>query len=433
MKPTMIWRHIALLCLVGTLATPTASLAQAQQPQPGEAAVYPFAPGPEALAAPESAAPPAVDPWNVRPGLADLERPTGCCEKCGYGVCCPEEWYFENGVRVLARNAPRYQPLVYDGLLGNNVVFNGKDLHYGISAGYTGTLGRYLGRTSFDYDEYGEVSFWGLNQWSHSDEVHAAGHATNGSFTATFGSLYTPFNPLIGGFNRVDSVRFDLEHRVNNVELNYWLRPRAQSDQMVLEPNGRWIRQCRPGWYWAHMIGLRAMFIEDNLGMYTSGQIDYSDPDADPGSVSGSYRVDANNTLLGFQVGGDLSYRHCRWSLGTRYSVAPFINLAEQHSQITSNGTADPLSTGNFNLERSCDDAVAAAALNLGFTASYRILPHLVLRGAYDLMWVPGVALAPDQLDFTQSPDLPSTALAKLNTGGMLFYQGLTLSADLTW
>lgn len=433
MTRTTLWRLALALALVA-LARPAVAQSFLPVGEPGEGApAYAVASNPDAVMPPDGAAPGPLNPWQATPGLADLEHPTCCCERCGFGACCPEEWYFENGVRVLARIAPRNQRLLLDATPISHTVFNAADLSYGISAGYSGTLGHYLGHTSFNYDEYGEVSFWGLNQWDNSAEVGARGRITTPSYSSTYGSLYMPFNQNIGGFNRVDDVTYDVRHRVNNVELNYWLRPRALADQMVLEQNGHWVRQCQPGWYWAHMVGLRAMFIDDGFGMHSRGVVQTGESS---GTVTGDYVIDAHNSLLGFQVGGDLSYRACRWSLGTRYSVAPFINFANQQSEINSNGTADPLSTyGNFDhLRRTNDDTVAAAALNLGFTGSYRILPHLVLRAAYDLMWVPGLALAPDQLDFSLNPDISqNTTLAKLNTGGTVFYQGLTLGADLSW
>lgn len=374
---------------------------------------------------------------EIAPGGAPCQPATGCCELCGGGTYCPSCWYFDNGVRILARDAPRHQALILEGLnptkLITRDIFNSSELSYGIAPGYTATLGRYLGRTMNNYDSFGEVSYWGLNQWNNTFGVD-----TNGSFSYSFGGaqyqtgdLFTPFGYQVGGFSRVDQATFDVQHRVNNVELNLWFRPRPNSDRLVLLENGRWVHECQPGCYWSHMIGFRTMIIDDDFAMHTLGHVTQGGTDT---PVSGDYSIQARNRLLGFQVGGDLMWRNCRWSWGTRYRVAPFVNLADQESTITSDGAADPLATGgNFNLRRTADADVAAVALELGFVGSYKILPHLVLHAAYDLMWVPGVALGPDQLDFTLNPDASLNAPAHLNTGGTLFYQGLTMSAELTW
>ena len=435
MTRTTLWRLALALALVA-LARPAVAQSFLPVGEPGEGApAYAVASNPDAVMPPDGGGARTVESLagHAGPGRSGashlLLRTLRLWRLLPGGVVLRER-----GAGSRPHRAP--QPAATAGCHPpiSHTVFNAADLSYGISAGYSGTLGHYLGHTSFNYDEYGEVSFWGLNQWDNSAEVGARGRITTPSYSSTYGSLYMPFNQNIGGFNRVDDVTYDVRHRVNNVELNYWLRPRALADQMVLEQNGHWVRQCQPrlvcGRIWS-VCGRCSLMMA--LACTPGGVVQTGESS---GTVTGDYVIDAHNSLLGFQVGGDLSYRACRWSLGTRYSVAPFINFANQQSEINSNGTADPLSTyGNFDhLRRTNDDTVAAAALNLGFTGSYRILPHLVLRAAYDLMWVPGLALAPDQLDFSLNPDISqNTTLAKLNTGGTVFYQGLTLGADLSW
>ena len=46
--------------------------------------------------------------WNTSQGTSLVESaPIGsCCAKCGSGVCCPPDWYWEQNVRVLSRCKP---------------------------------------------------------------------------------------------------------------------------------------------------------------------------------------------------------------------------------------------------------------------------------------------------------------------------------------
>ena len=385
------------------------------------------------------------NPWGPPPpGMPPCEPATGCCSYCGQGSCCPPCFYLKQGVRILARNRPRNAIFVQRLTAAGNLeeVLGPRTESFDIAPSYTATLGRYLGRDKNDNDWYFEGSYWGLNEWEADAGVNSDLRLPY-SATITGGNLFTPFRNEIltgtvdsgvGGFNRVDTVEYENTHRVNNFELNWWIRPRARADRLVLQPNGRWIRQCQPGCYLGYTFGLRAMFIEDDMLMRSRGTLSVDEPDADPVDVpvAGNYRIDADNALLGFQLGTEWTYRHCRWSLGTRFRVAPFLNVAEQESRITTSAITsdivrDPFATQDYDVLREADEEEAAVAIELGFGADYRLRPGCVARIGYDLMWIPGVALAPDQVDFDIN------AFPNLNNNATLFYHGLTMSLDFAW
>ena len=62
-----------------------------------------------------------------------------------------------------------------------------------------------------------------------------------------------------------------------------------------------------------------------------------------------------------------------------------------------------------------------------GFFATYKFRPNLIGRASYDFMWVTGMVLAPEQLQFD-----PNT-LIEINTNGTILYQGLSLSLEWLW
>ncbi len=424
---------------------PSAGWATAVAPEP-EASLRPEG-GFMNAAAPTYAA--AENPWvSPASGALGCEQPTCCCEACGGGANCPNTWYVESGVRILSRTAPRYMPLVFaaNDVYGQtrSTVFNTSTLSYGISSGATWTIGRYLGRNAYNYDGFEEFHFWAANQWSNTQYVDSPDGlpVTSGGTTTWYDNLFTQFfagDPTapdvadggVGGFNRVKKVALDVEHEVYNLELNFWLRPRARADRLVLQENGRWTHRCQPGWYWSHLVGFRAMYIEDLFGLYTWG-LPLVNGVGTP--VWGVYDIKTHNRLLGVQAGGDLMFRQCRFDWGMRYRFAPMVNLADQRSAVLSDASGDPMAdAGNFDLRGRADRKVAAMAIDLGVLGSYELCPGLTVRAAYDILWVTGVSLAPEQLDFTLHPEASYNTPFSVNTGGTLFYQGLTLSAELAW
>jgi hypothetical protein len=302
-----------------------------------------------------------------------------------------------------------------------------KSESFDIAPGYTVTLGRYLGRDAENNDWFLEAGYWGLSQWDLDACVTADQRRpfelNDTDFTG--GNLLTPFDGDLVGFNAVDTILVDYDHRVDNFELNCWIRPRARADRLVLQPNGRWERECQPGCQVGYLVGLRTMVIEDGFSMQGRGILDVNNRDV---PVAGDYVIETNNYLIGFQLGGDVTFRHCRWSWGGRARVAPFVNLADQESRFVSDQLVDGrVRRDAVFVSNEAYEEEAAVAIELGFGADYRLRPNWVCRIGYDLMWVPGVALAPDQIDF----DL--NAWSDLNTGATLFYHGLTMTLDFAW
>jgi hypothetical protein len=310
------------------------------------------------------------------------------------------------------------------GVFDDRKVLGTKFESFDIAPSYTATLGRYLGRDAENNDWFLEASYWGLNQWELDTRVNATQRLTFDEDPEIIGGdLFIPFRDQLGGFNRLDTIEAHYDHSINNVELNCWIRPRARADRLVLQPNGRWVRQCQPGCYVGYMVGLRSMFIDDGFAMQGRGTLEI---DGEDEPIADDYSIETNNRMIGFQLGGDVTFRHCRWSWGGKFRAAPFVNLADQESRIATDRVVGD-EVVRIHRFREAEDEVAAVAIELGVGADYRLRPHCVARIGYDLMWVPGVALAPDQIDF----DL--NAWSDLNTGATLFYHGLTMSLNFAW
>ena len=62
-------------------------------------------------------------------------------------------------------------------------------------------------------------------------------------------------------------------------------------------------------------------------------------------------------------------------------------------------------------------------------TAIYRLNDTWGLRAGYDMAWLSGLALAPNQWDFTDTPSSGTT----LHGAGGLFLQGASLGLESRW
>jgi len=388
--------------------------------------------------------------------------------------------------------------------------------------GYTVTLGRYLGRDSANRDQFIEFTYWGLNHWETSKDtngilkpeyttVPAEGFLettvvgiTNKGSSVTYpgeteprklttppisrysGTLRSPFllsteltderrpefvqDPqlvetalaLDMSFNNVLQHSMAYKSTANDFEINARLRPRGRADRLVLDPNGKWRRECQPGNFVSYLFGLRVMSIDEAFRFGSNGQIisfryaepqevqDPNDPQADPtteyevlsqleDNVGGDYAVRTHNDLFGFQVGADLIYRKCRWRYGVKAKAGPYVNFSDQFSHVTTDAA---ILRGNFPDANSAYEDQTFAAQDIrrrgrknsvallaevGFVGEYRIRPNMNVRAAYDFMWITGLALAPEQMQFR--PD-PTNAV---NTNGHIFSHGITLTAEWMW
>jgi hypothetical protein len=65
----------------------------------------------------------------------------------------------------------------------------------------------------------------------------------------------------------------------------------------------------------------------------------------------------------------------------------------------------------------------------LNCTLVRQLTNYWYVRGGYNLIWIDGVALAPNQLDFT----LTNTSGTTTNTGGTMFLHGVNVGFEARW
>ncbi len=241
-------------------------------------------------------------------------------------------------------------------------VLNTKQLGLDVAPGYEVTIGHYFCRDTNNNDHFIEFTFWGLNSWSFSKYLNGymvpiydtgipytplapqtmfAGQQVpiqSGQFE---GSLRTPY-PLAGttdfpgssdqqktlslAFNYGTDQSYTYRSSMNNFEIDGRINPRGEPDRLVLHPDGQWRRECQPGTYMSYLYGLRFMEIDESFAFNSKGTGPYANDATIPvQDAAGNYDVATHNSLLGLQIGADMTFRNCKWTWGveSKFGVLP--------------------------------------------------------------------------------------------------------------
>jgi hypothetical protein len=210
---------------------------------------------------------------------------------------------------------------------------------------------------------------------------------------------------------------------MNNFEINGRFSPRGEPDRLVLHPDGKWQRECRPDTYMSYLYGIRFMQIDETFNFHSYSPVYQGDTLTDV--YVGDYDIVTHNDLLGLQVGAEMTFRKCKWSWGVEAKLGPYINFANQSSLIAAEQVGTPSSAVNWR--RVANKYDASLIGEVGFEATYKFRPNLMGRASWDFMWITGVALAPEQLQFVANP------VNRVNVNGSIFSQGVSLGLEWLW
>lgn len=435
----------------GTPTGVVGGAALAPQPEPS----YPASQDPQNVWGPEKSANPAVS----APG-GGLYSVGPCDEVTGDGYCCPKEWYLDQRVRFMYHPNPRKRAVGQIGVVGVSQEFNEALQQYEfvpkmvthdrmsasaaalpVTAGYDVTFGHHLGRDEQNRDHFVEFSYYGGNTWDqasslqytdtievdNTDTIYPNSDKLPAGVTATYKNLFSPSNPDIAGFNRADNQDIRYTSRFDNFELNYRLTPRTRQDRLVLQKNGRWRREAQTGFITSTLFGLRGMSLDESFRFFSEGTIDFTgNPSA---HTTGTYDIHTRNDMVGLQIGGDCTWRKGPAEAGLRAKGGAFFNFADQHSIIQTTGAANDLLSNQIDLDEheSAHEADIAGVIEFGLTTSYQLRRNMTVHAGYDLMWINGLALAPEQTSFHTGD------VANLKRNGLLMMQSLSLGLEINW
>jgi len=280
----------------------------------------------------------------------------------------------------------------------------------GEDADVRGTLGSFLFRDAHNRDHTLEFTALGGANWEQQRTMSSI--APNGLFVPYFIAGHNrTFNGTTAGTGSTRQT-MDYASDLSSFELNYRVRGRLGHDQLVMDPNGSWHRAADAGFEREYLVGLRFLKVDESL--------DWRAQDIAVAGADGSYLVDTENNLFGFQMGTGTTYQAPRWSIGGTVKGGVFVNPALGLTRL--DFTADDTGDANLRLREQQLSFVGEFKLQ----GRYHILPNVSVRAAYEMLLVTSAALAPTQATFT-------TDTTYLNTTGNPFYHGASFGVETFW
>jgi len=138
---------------------------------------------------------------------------------------------------------------------------------------------------------------------------------------------------------------------------------------------------------------------------------------------TGSYNIRTANHLYGAQLGARLRRTHGQFGWEAGGAAGIYVNDAQQ-SQTVIDFPDFPLRTASKS------SSTAAFVGDLNLTGLYRLTNVWNLRAGYNVIWIQGVALAPDQIDTDFGAAQGGNHLD--NDGGMLLH-GFNVGIEARW
>ncbi len=220
--------------------------------------------------------------------------------------------------------------------------------------------------------------------------------------------------PGFSGFSQAERQRFATRSNLNSYEFNYRIKSLSVKDQQVLQPNGMWIREAAPSRLFTCIGGLVFMQVHERASYESWG--------ANPNTNSGRYVVKTDNDLLGIQLGGGWTELYTDWQCGFRGRGGLLINFASRKSDLD---YIDGEIVGDRYEQKTKEHLTAM--IQLGVHASYFLRPNVALKTSYDVLYLQGLALAPENMR------LDDAGFPNIYAGGYGLYHGLSMGVEMTW
>ena len=306
---------------------------------------------------------------------------------CGTNGCGSKAWYFRAEALWLERDQT-------DQFLGNEQtvapavvsVFSTEDITFDREVGPRATLGFWL-----DESTGLELSYFGLQSWNES-----------ASTTITAGNQL--FSPFLASNAAADTYNAFYESDLHSAELNA----------------RRYI-----GAGFSVLGGLRYLNVNENF--------DFHSVDDGTAVQLESTLASASNNMLGVQVGSAYCGRIGIVGLQAQGAVGLLINCADQKMT----NVTTPLTTPVVNLTTGGDQTTTTAMFELGLMGTLQVHRNLCFRGGYQLLYLSGLALAPEQLALLNNDIVNGTISGSTGQGlsdrGNVLYHGPSFGAELTW
>ncbi|MDC0936416.1 BBP7 family outer membrane beta-barrel protein, partial [Pirellulales bacterium] len=283
------------------------------------------------------------------------------------------------------------------------------------------TLGKFLFRDEDNRDHVAELTWFGGGQWTQRANLQSITSDPNsgGLQVPSIIDRSNPSNTLPGNpsFDGATSMDFRYDSHMDSVEVNYAVRQRMHRDRMILKPDGRWVREATPSRTVGFIAGVRYMNLREALRWDADG---IPDANSDGLRESGRYFVATDNNLIGTQLGFSAARESARWSLGFEGKIGGYWNAMDLNSALDITG-------GAAAARSNASDDNLSLVLEASLTGKWHLTPRWSIRTGLELLWVEGLALAPNQLNF-----IPGGYDVVVDTGNNVF-MGTSLGVESYW
>lgn len=340
--------------------------------------------------------PPLVAEETLVPDEAVMQEMRRCCS------CCPQ-WpnYFVFDALLLQRNnGTNGQPIaVTPDPLNPVPLLTTSDLQFPVAAG-TRLLYGHRGDDNIGW-EIGYLGVYGMQ-------------ATTGISGINQQAVPGDLGQAVSGWGRADNITAIYSSTLNLAEANVFLFNCCDTCDPDAAFNCKSTRHCRctdflAGFFWA--------------GLDESATLDVTCCVGDPPSP---YAVRATSNLFGGLLGVRRRADWQRWAFeGTAKAGLAGTSVSQSANAIRSTLSGDLV----YREPTSASQNGVGFLSMLNATAVYKMTSHWGVRAGYNLIWLGGVALAPDQWDFTDTP----ASGTGINYGGGLFLHGVNVGLERRW
>jgi hypothetical protein len=344
---------------------------------------------------------PEPEPQQNSSQTAVIEEPTStalddCCNLCRdnarpsiYGQV--EALFLWRESRLIG------QPIIVDANTGETFM-SSSDLNSDFAPGVRATFGT---RTCSGWAL--EFSYLGLFQGTGSAQAVSPG---TGAF------LIFPDNFFGNVFVGLDLAQASYSSALNSFEANL---PRGLGcdDQCCDDCACGQVRSQTYEWF----TGFRYINVDEDLNILAQGTVAGA-------TEEGNYDIHTNNNLFGLQLGARTRRMRGRFGWEATGKTGIFANNARQRQSV------NDFPDFPIRPDVSSSSTSVASLGEVDLSAIYQLDPVWNLRAGYTALWIDGLALAPDQLDFDFAS---ATGGEQLHNGGAIFLHGITAGIEARW
>jgi hypothetical protein len=336
-------------------------------------------------AAEEPLAAPAENPdaaLNHAPSNWESFGCTPCappCEDCNR-LRYPTSYVWAEGLILTRDNDARNRPLVLD-VNSGDVLLSVGDTDFDWDGGLR------VGYACREYDAWG-VEFVYLGYFDQT----ASASVTSSDDLRLPGALGLAVN----NFFAADNVRVHYTSDLQSAEANF----------------DYGCGDCNSSIDW--LVGFRYLYLGEGYGIRAY----------DSAESTTRYNVGTDNNLFGAQIGARARKCHGCFAVEGTTKAGIYGNWMEQDQ-----APIIDFPDFEFRPRRESDGGDVAFVGDVNLSGIYQVTEVWGLRAGYNVIWIDGVALAPEQLDFSNGPNSGK----HLEEGGNVFLHGINIGVEARW